>query len=56
MGTLGVFALIVLTTMVAAVVGVVVWLAMLPGRIAAQRQHPHIGVGYGVTQLRLATP
>ncbi len=40
MGTLGIFALIVLTTLVASVLGVVVWLAMLPGKIAAQRQHP----------------
>lgn len=40
MGTLGIFALIVLLTLVATVLGAVVWLAMLPGKIAAQRQHP----------------
>ncbi len=40
MGGLGIFALIVLTTLVASVLGVVVWLAMLPGKIAAQRKHP----------------
>jgi len=40
MGTLGIFALIVLLTLVATVLGAVVWLAMLPGKIAAKRQHP----------------
>jgi hypothetical protein len=40
MGTLGIFALIVLLILVATVLGAVVWLAMLPGKIAAQRQHP----------------
>lgn len=40
MGALGIFALIVLTTTVAVVVGAVAWLAMLPGKVAAQREHP----------------
>lgn len=40
MGALGIFALIVLLTLVGTVLGVVVWLAMLPGKIAAQRHHP----------------
>ena len=40
MGFMGIFALIVLTCLVATTIGVVVWLAMLPGKIAAQRQHP----------------
>ena len=40
MGALGIFALIVLSTLVATVLAVVVWLAMLPGKIAAQREHP----------------
>lgn len=40
MGGLGIFALIVLTTLVASVLGVVVWLAMLPGKIAVKREHP----------------
>ena len=40
MGALGIFALIVLATLVATVVGVVVWLAMLPGKIAVKREHP----------------
>ena len=35
-----IFALIVLTTLVATVIGVVVWLAMLPGKIAFKREHP----------------
>jgi len=38
MGALGIFALIVLSTLVATVLAVVVWLAMLPGKIAAQRE------------------
>jgi len=40
MGPLGVFALIVLLTLVATVLGAVVWLAMLPGKIAVKREHP----------------
>jgi len=40
MGTLGIFALIVLLTLVATVLGAVVWLAMLPGKIAVKREHP----------------
>lgn len=40
MGGLGIFALIVLLTLIATTVGVVVWLAMLPGKIAVQREHP----------------
>ena len=40
MGFMGIFALIVLTCLVATAIAVVVWLAMLPGKIAAQRQHP----------------
>jgi len=40
MGGLGIFALIVLITLMATMLGVVVWLAMLPGKVAAQREHP----------------
>jgi hypothetical protein len=40
MGGLGIFALFVLLTLIATVVGALVWLAMLPGKIAAQREHP----------------
>jgi hypothetical protein len=40
MGALGIFALIVLSTLVATVLGAVIWLAILPGRIAVQRKHP----------------
>ena len=40
MGFMGIFALIVLTCLVAATIGVVVWLAMLPGKIAFNREHP----------------
>ena len=40
MGFMGIFALIVLTCLVATVIGVVVWLAMLPGKIAFKREHP----------------
>jgi len=40
MGFMGIFALIVLTCLVAATIGVVVWLAMLPGKIAFKREHP----------------
>jgi len=40
MGGLGIFALIVLLTLMATMLGVVVWLAMLPGKVAAQREHP----------------
>ncbi len=40
MGTLGIFSLIILLTLVATTLGLVVWLAMLPGKIATQRMHP----------------
>ena len=40
MGGLGIFALIVLMTLMATTLGVVVWLAMLPGKVAVQREHP----------------
>ena len=40
MGALGIFALIILVILVGTVLGAVVWLAMLPGKIAAQREHP----------------
>ena len=40
MGFMGIFALIVLTCLVATAIGVVVWLAMLPGKIAFKREHP----------------
>ena len=40
MGFMGIFALIVLTCLVAATIGAVVWLAMLPGKIAFNREHP----------------
>ena len=40
MGALDVFALIVLLVLAAAAVGAWVALAVLPGRIAAQRGHP----------------
>lgn len=40
MGGLGYFALFVLLTLIVTMLGVVVWLAMLPGKIAVQREHP----------------
>ncbi len=40
MGGLGIFALIVLLTIVTTILGVVVWLAMLPGKVARRRGHP----------------
>jgi len=40
MGFLGIFSLIVLATLAVTIIGVVVWLAMLPGKIALRRQHP----------------
>ena len=40
MGAMGIFALIVLTCLVATTIGIVVWLAMLPGKIAFKREHP----------------
>ena len=40
MGFMGIFALIVLTCLVATAIGVMVWLAMLPGKIAFKREHP----------------
>ncbi len=39
MGGLGIFALIVLLTLVATILGAVVWLAKLPGKVARQRGH-----------------
>jgi hypothetical protein len=39
MGGLGIFALIVLLTIVATILGAVVWLAMLPGKVARRRGH-----------------
>ena len=40
MGALGIFALLILIVTVVAVLGAVVWLAVLPGKIAARRRHP----------------
>jgi len=40
MGALGIFALIILLTLVVSILGIVVLLAMLPGKIAARRGHP----------------
>lgn len=40
MGGLGVFALIVLLTLTATILGAVVWLAKLPGKVASERGHP----------------
>lgn len=40
MGGLGYFALFVLLTLIATMLGAVVWLAMLPGKVAVQREHP----------------
>ena len=40
MGIMGIFALVVLTCLVATTIGVIVWLAMLPGKIAFKREHP----------------
>ncbi len=40
MDGLGIFALIVLLTIVATILAVVVWLAMLPGKVARERGHP----------------
>ena len=39
MGFMGIFALFVLTTLIAAIIAFVVWLAMLPGKIAFKREH-----------------
>jgi hypothetical protein len=39
MGGLGIFALIVLLTLVTTILGAVVWLAMLPGKVARRRGH-----------------
>ena len=41
MTALDVFALLVLTVIIAAFLGAVVALAMLPGKIARDRNHPH---------------
>ena len=35
-----VFALIILTVLLVTTVGIVIWLAMLPGKVAAKREHP----------------
>jgi uncharacterized BrkB/YihY/UPF0761 family membrane protein len=40
MDGLGYFALIVLLIVIATMVGAVVWLAMLPGKVAHRRGHP----------------
>lgn len=40
MGGLGIFALIVLLTIIAAILGALVWLAILPGKVARRRGHP----------------
>jgi hypothetical protein len=37
---LNIFALIVLLVLLALVVGVLIWLGMMPGRIARRRNHP----------------
>jgi len=42
MGLMGIFALFVLASLIATAIGVVVWLAMLPGKIAAKREHPQV--------------
>ena len=42
MGGLGIFALIVLLTLIATTLAAIVWLAGLPGRIAAEREHPQV--------------
>jgi uncharacterized BrkB/YihY/UPF0761 family membrane protein len=42
MGGLGIFALIVLLTLIATTVAAIVWLARLPGKIAAEREHPQV--------------
>ncbi len=41
MSPLDIFALIVLMIVTATVIGVFVFLGLLPGRIAAERQHPY---------------
>ena len=40
MGGLGFFSLFVLLTLVATILGAVVWLAILPGKVARRRGHP----------------
>lgn len=40
MGFMGIFALFVLATLIATSIAIVVWLAMLPGKIAFKREHP----------------
>jgi uncharacterized BrkB/YihY/UPF0761 family membrane protein len=40
MGGLGIFALIVLLTIIATILGAIVWLAILPGKVARRRGHP----------------
>lgn len=42
MGIQGYFALFVLLTLIATMLTLVVWLAMLPGKVAAQREHPQV--------------
>ncbi len=40
MGALGIFAMIVLLTIILSILGAVVWLAMFPGKVAHRRGHP----------------
>ncbi len=40
MGALGIFALIVLLTILLSILGAAIWLAMLPGKVAHRRGHP----------------
>lgn len=40
MGALGIFAMIVLSTIVLSILGVAIWLAMWPGKVAHRRGHP----------------
>lgn len=40
MGALGIFALIVLSTILLSILGAAIWLAMLPGKVARRRGHP----------------
>lgn len=40
MDGLGIFALIVLITLVTTMLSALVWLAKLPGNVASQREHP----------------
>ncbi len=40
MDGLGIFALIVLLTIIATILGAAIWLAMFPGKVAHRRGHP----------------